>query len=72
MQVDPVGVGPRVERPADELRTVVGDSIAGFPRVSIKRCSTSATRRPPIEVSTSIARQARINASLLKLRGSRP
>jgi len=25
MQVDPVGVGPRVERPADELRTVVGD-----------------------------------------------
>src|SRR5262245_45539687 len=38
-------------------------SIAGFPRVSIKRCSTSATRRPPIEVSTSIARQARVKSS---------
>src|SRR5213594_4429356 len=38
-------------------------SIAGFPRASIKRCSTSATRRPPIEVSTSIARHARVKSS---------
>src|SRR5258705_12012302 len=33
-------------------------STAGVPRVSTSRCSTWTTRWPPIEVSTSIARQA--------------
>ena len=31
MQLDPVGVGPGVERPADELRAVVGDQLGRCP-----------------------------------------
>ena len=31
MQVDTVGVGPGIERPADELRTVVGDQPRRLP-----------------------------------------
>ena len=45
VQLDAMAVGPCVKRSADELRTLSVTSMAGFPRVSIKRCRTSATRR---------------------------
>jgi len=56
MQVDPVGVGPRVERPADELRTVVGDQHRLSARVDQALQHLGDT--PPADRGIDINRQA--------------
>jgi hypothetical protein len=63
MQPNTVGVRPGVEGPADEFGPLSVISIFGVPRVSTSRWRTSTTRRPPMEVSSSIARQARVKSS---------
>jgi len=42
MQIDAAGIGPGVERPADELGPLSVTSMAGFPRVSIERAAAPA------------------------------
>lgn len=67
VQPDAAAVGPMNSGPLSVINT------AGVPRVSTSRWRTSTTRREPIEVSTSIAKQARVKSSTTaKSRTRRP
>lgn len=74
MQPDAPLVGPLVERPAGQFRTVVehNDARDSAPFLG-RRSSTRATRTPGSEVSTSIARDSRWKtSSIVSIRIFRP
>jgi hypothetical protein len=64
-QLDASPIGLFVEHLAAEFRPVSTVIDCGRPRVSARRSSTPCTRRPVIEVSTSMAKHSRVQSSTM-------
>ena len=74
LQPHAVIIGPLVEHPAAQFRTIVrSESPLGRPRPLRSRSNTLVTRSPVSETSTSMARLSRLHSSsTAKARNRRP